>query len=432
MSSRRKLLVVDVAALGADLAAKPGWSERGFTFGELEPAFPAVTCTAQATFRTGLPPRDHGMVANGLYFRNLRKVMFWEQSAMLVEGPRIWRAFRERGGRVGMMFWQQSLGEEVDLVLSPKPIHKHSGGMVQDCYSQPPELYDWLRGRIGRAFNLMHYWGPLASRKSSDWIVAATEALLETPGRAPDLLLTYLPHLDYDLQRCGPDSANAGRALAVIRDHLNRLRAAATAHGYEWLFFGDYAMGPTTGSPIYPNRILREAGLFRTRPVHGRHYPDFFSAHAFAMVDHEIAHVYADDDALQEQAAALFRTTPGIAEVLEPKDQHRYGIDHPRSGRLVLLADAGRWFAYPWWTDPAHAPDYATHVDIHNKPGYDPCELFFGWPPGSVSRNPERVRGTHGRTGPGRAIAWCSSCAFPNEPRTLVELSNAVKQWLTE
>ena len=152
-----KLLVVQVAALGWKLIQKHGLSVEGLeAWAPAASVFPAVTCVAQASLRTGKPPSGHGMVANGRFFPELKKILFWEQSAELVQGERIWDGLRKRGGTVGMMFWQQSLVESVDLVLSPRPIHKHSGGMVQDCYTQPSDLYDRLCRDIGRSFNLMH------------------------------------------------------------------------------------------------------------------------------------------------------------------------------------------------------------------------------------------------------------------------------------
>ena len=165
---RRKLLVVQVAGLGSDLVARHPPRDHALSFRSAKPVFPAVTCTAQASFRTASPPRDHGMIANGLFFGDLKKVLFWEQSASLVAGPRMWNAFRGAGRRVGMLFWQQSLGESVDILLSPRPIHKHHGGMIQDCYSQPADLYDRLCRKFGKPFDLMKYWGPLASARVND------------------------------------------------------------------------------------------------------------------------------------------------------------------------------------------------------------------------------------------------------------------------
>lgn len=425
--SDKKLLVIDVAALGWEAATRlPG----KFAFQKAESPFPAVTCTAQATFRTASLPKSHGCVSNGRYFPELRKVLFWEQSASLVQGPRIWERFRAKGGRAGIMFWQQSLGEALDVVFSPAPIHKHGGGMIQDCYCAPRDLQQRLVNATGRAFNLMHYWGPLASRRSSDWIVEATTALLADRAIAPDLLLTYIPHLDYDLQRFGPGSKQAAKALGVAGGYLETLRKQAEASGYEWLIFGDYSIEPATGRAIFPNRVLRESGLFATRSIKGMAYPDFFSSRAFAMADHQVAHVYLSDPALTAKVAADFLSLDGVAAVMDRTAQHAAGMAHPHGGDLVLVAKPGAWFAYPWWSGKHEAPDFASHVDIHNKPGYDPCELFFGWPPPGVSSDAARIRGTHGRGGEGNEIAWASSVSFDPAPYTLHGLAGAVKSWL--
>jgi predicted AlkP superfamily pyrophosphatase or phosphodiesterase len=329
-----------------------------------------------------------------------------------------------------MMFWQQSLGENVDLVLSPKPIHKHEGGMLQDCYSQPHDLYARLTEKVGRPFNLMHYWGPLASRKSSDWIVAATKEVMAMPDAAPDVLFSYLPHLDYDLQRRGPDSPEADKALDVLYAHLEELCRAAESCGYDYLFFGDYEMEAVTGGAVFPNRALRDAGLFSVRRVKNMAYPDFFSSGAFAVVDHSIAHIHVKDEKSAARAKDVLAGLPGVEEVMDRARQEQSGIHHARSGALVLVAKKGSWFAYPWWTEKREAPDFATHVDIHNKPGYDPCELFFGWPPPSVSMDTGKIRGTHGRAGPDASVAWATSCRFDAEPATILDLSRAARDWL--
>jgi predicted AlkP superfamily pyrophosphatase or phosphodiesterase len=423
MSSRKKLLVVDIAALG--------WSAVRH-LPEFQPAqtvFPAVTCTAQASFRTAAPVQAHGMSGNGLFFRDLTKVLFWEQSARLVEGKRIWEEFRARGRKVGLMFWQQSMGEAVDLIATPAPIHKHSGGMIQDCYTKPDALQGYLCEAIGRPFNLMNYWGPLANHHSSDWIVDAIVAVMGQPEFAPELLLTYIPHLDYDLQRFGPGSPQAQKALDVLLGYLTRLRAACADFGYDWLFFGDYAMEPVQRGAVFPNRRLREAGLFQVRDIRGMAYTDFFTSGAFAVVDHSAAHVYCRDAASVEAARTALADLPGVAEVLDRAAQAERGLAHANSGELILVAEAGAWFAYPWFAK-GEAPDYASHVDIHNKPGYDPCELFFGWPPGSVSFDTTKIHGSHGNVGPGYEIAWSTSLELSKKPETLIDLANETKRWM--
>lgn len=431
--AERKLLVVQVAALGYDfLKGEIGAQLKDLTFRPLEPVFPAVTATAQASFRTASPPAQHGMVANGFYDRELHRVMFWEQSAALVRGPRIWESYRSKGRRVGMMFWQQSLGENVDLVLSPAPIHKHHGGMIQDCYGKPAELYSWLCSAVGREFSLAQYWGPLASAKVGDWIASAAAALLSNTELAPDLLFTYLPTLDYDLQRQGPDHDHSIRALEALVGQLKILLDDARISDYEVLVFGDYAMGPVTGDVVFPNRALLEADLMKTRRIKHMLYPDFHESRAFAVTDHEVAHVYVAESDHLEAARRCLAATEGVGRVLDRAAVRELGLDHPRSGELVIVAEEGAWFAFPWWKRKREAPEYAKHVDIHNKPGYDPCELFFGRLPTQVSTDPRQIRGSHGRTGPGRAAAWAATCEFGDEPKSLVELASAVRSWLEE
>jgi hypothetical protein len=368
------------------------------------------------------------VVSNGTRLPQLRKILFWEQSAALVHGERIWSGFRTAGRTVGMMFWQQSLGDgELDLVLSPAPIHKHSGGMIQDCYAKPDGLYPFLTKELGHPFNLMHYWGPIASRKSSAWITDATCAVMREPRFAPDLLFSYLPHLDYDLQRHGPGSRQARRALNFTLRCIEKLKIEAQTHGYHWLFVGDYAIEPVT-TAVLPNRRLREAGLLKTREVKGMLYADLFASPAFAMVDHQIAHVYTRDAATADAARDALRGLPGIASIHDRDEQVALRVDSPASGDLLLIAEPGHWFAYPWWTEKKQAPDFATHVDIHNKPGYDPCELFFGWPPLSVSMDTSKIRGSHGR--PGDRVGWSSSLQFAAKPESVLDIARFTKAWL--
>jgi len=350
--NNKRLVIIQVAGLGYEFLRRQGKeSWQGLQFRPLDSVFPALTCTAQASFRTATPPSGHGMIANGLYHRDLRRPMLWEQSSGLVAGPRIWDSFRKRGKRVALLFWQQSLGEDVDMILSPAPVHKHGGGMVQSVYSQPAGLYDSLCDTLGSRFQLHRYWGPLASASSSGWIARATAALLADTALAPDLCLTYLPALDYDLQRHGPGHVSANRALTELLNQLSIIRTAAEENGYDVLVFGDYAIGPVSEA-IHPNRALHEAGLFRTRTVSGMLYPDFHTSKAFAMVDHEIAHVVVNpsgQEGLSSTVRECLSRLSGIGQILGHEEQSTAGINHPHCGDLVLVANPGTWFAYPWW-----------------------------------------------------------------------------------
>jgi hypothetical protein len=429
---KRKLLVVSVAGLDAVTAA--GLTGLpGARFAPLRPPFPAVTCTAQGTFRTGVPASRHGMTGNGFFDRRLRKAFFWEQSSALVEGPRIWDPFRRAGGTVALLFWQQAMGEEADFILTPAPVHKHHGGMILDCYSRPAALYPRLRTARGE-FPLHRYWGPLASPAVGDWIAGATADVMAR--EAPGLVLTYLPTLDYDYQRVGPGHAKSRRAAARLNGQLRSLLAAAAREGYDWMIWGDYAIEPCVGGAVYPNRALLREGLLVCREVRGRLYADLNASRAFAMVDHAVAHVYLKSP---EDAGVVRQVLAGLAGVDAVVSRDERPADprwseagdlarHERAGDLVLAAVPGSWFAYPWWTAEREAPDYARHVDIHNKPGYDPCELVMQWWPPGVSGDASRVRGTHGRTD--RPAAWACSWGLPAEPAALVDLSAAVAGYL--
>lgn len=426
--STDRLLVVQVAALSWELLHRHGHVRLGgLRWRPAESVFPALTCPVQASVRTAATPESHGMTANGRFFPSLSKVLFWEQAAALVQGERVWKPLREAGGTVGMYFWQQSLGEAVDSVLSPAPIHKHHGGMLPACYSRPDDLYARVQAAAGRPFRLHAYWGPRASVRASDWIADATSHVLNDASSAPSLCFTYLPGLDYDLQRFGPDDVHAERALAAVVRQLERVVIAARRAGYDVLVFGDYAIASCPRGAVYPNRVLAEAGLLKTRDVAGMQYLDLYSSKAFAVVDHEVAYVHVRDP---ESLSAARQSLATVAELMSPAERGAARETDAMGAvpDLALLASEGQWFAYPWWRESGHAPDFAGHVDIHNKPGFDPCELFWGWPPGSVSRNTDRVRGTHGRVGPGREVA-CAWSLGGDPPESLLDVGQHIARW---
>ena len=350
------------------------------------------------------------MPSNGLFMRDLYQSQFWNQSARLVHGPRIWERFRAKGGTVGLYFFQQSLGESVDEILSPAPIHTHGGGLIMATYSQPQSL---LNGK--NPVPLWQYWGPLASRKVGRAIVRTLMLRLEQ-GNAPDLCCVYLPTLDYDLQRYGTQHRKIPANVRDVVNQIEVLAAVARQHDYELLIVGDYAITDVTGPVCFPNRALREAGLFQTRTIRGMHYPDFYQSAAFALCDHQTALVYCSDSANRERVRACLETLPEV-DTIEPDFA---GAD------FHLTAKPGSWFAYPWWETASEAPDYATHVDIHNKPGFDPCELFFGKTPFQCCTDPSRIRGTHGRTD--APVAWASSLNLSAD--TLQSLAEALREWL--
>lgn len=339
---------------------------------------PAVTCTVQATLMTGSMPSEHGIVANGWYFRDLAEVMLWRQPEGLVAGEKIWDAGKARdpGFTCAKMFWWYSMYSTADWFATPRPMYPADGRKIPDHYTQPVALHDELDAKLGQ-FPLFKFWGPMADISSSDWIARATLHVMET--RDPTLTLTYLPHLDYNLQRLGPDLAHP-RLQADLREIdalCGDLIDAAEASGRRVIVVSEYGITRATDA-IHINRALREAGLIAVRrEEHGRETLDAGESAAFAVADHQIAHIHVRDPARLDEVAALVGGLDGVEAVWGAEEKRAQGLDHPRAGELIALASADRWFSYYYWLDPERAPDYARTVDIHRKPGYDPVELFM-------------------------------------------------------
>jgi predicted AlkP superfamily pyrophosphatase or phosphodiesterase len=396
MSRLEHLMVLNVVGLSPRHFERPqliphlsALAQRGL-LRPLAPSFPAVTCSVQATLLSGQPPSAHGIVANGYFDRERFEVTFWDQPAARVRSPRLWDLLKAKRPELttAVLFWQNSMFINSDFVVSPRPLHLDSG-LVQWCYSKPTGYYEELAAELG-AFKLQHYWGPLAGLESSRWIARA--AAYTWRKHRPNLMLVYLPHLDYASQKFGPEAAQTDRALRQIDGVVGEL-LAALGEGPEVVACSEYSLRPVRGA-IFPNRLLREAGLLRVRQIAGKEYLDLELSEAFAMADHQVAHIYCSEQAIGAARAAL-QAVPGLEWA---------GLAHPRAGELIAVAPPDRWFAYYWWTDWNKAPEFAFTVDIHRKPGYDPCELWFDWRKflrtwrlPTTATDPGLVRGSHGR-----------------------------------
>ncbi len=372
-----KLLVLDVVGLRPkDLAHAPNLralGESGFA-SPMRTVFPAVTCTVQASWLTGRAPRDHGIVANGWYFRDLAQVFLWRQSNHLVQGQKFYEAAAERDPAFtcAKMFWWFNMYAPVAYSVTPRPEYHANGLKRPGLYSEPPELAPDLQERLG-AFPLFDFWGPKAGLPSTRWIADATLDVIE--NQDPTLCLAYLPHLDYDHQRFGPDDPRSIAQVAAVDAECGRLIDAARAKGAAVIALSEYGI-EKVDQPIFINRVLHERGLLRVQETGHGQLLDAGACRAFAVADHQCAHVYVADAADLAHTRTVLEGIPGVARVLDRTEQAELGIDHERSGELVCVAEKGAWFAYHYWLDEARRPDFATTVDIHRKPGYDPTELF--------------------------------------------------------
>ena len=374
-----KTLVLNVVGLTPALIGEHTPALRAFrdenALRPLSTILPAVTCSVQSTFLTGKLPREHGIVGNGWYFRDLAQVWLWRQSNQLVAGEKLWDEARRRDPSftVAKLFWWYNMYSSADISVTPRPMYTADGRKLPDIYTEPPELRAELSAELG-AFPLFNFWGPRADISSTRWIASSARRVIERS--APTLTLVYLPHLDYDLQRFGPNDPRIARSLTELDAVCSELLDFAKQQGLRVVVLSEYGITEVSGA-IHVNRALREAGLVQVREELGREQLDAGASRAFAVADHQLAHVYVKNPADVPAVRALCEGLAGVEQVLDGGGKLAAGLDHERAGELVLVSRADRWFSYYFWLDDARAPDYARTVDIHLKPGYDPAELFL-------------------------------------------------------
>ena len=357
---------------------------------------------------TGLPVHEHGIVGNGWYDRDTCEIRFWQRSNRLIHGEKVWETARQKNPQFtcANLFWWYNSYSTCDYIVQARPIYKADGRKLPDCYTHPLNLRDDLQRHLGQ-FPLFHFWGPLADISSTQWIAQATKRVHSR--YSPTLTFVYLPHLDYPLQKFGPDHPDIPFHVGQLDKVVGDLLAYFRSHNVEVLIVSEYGIeSARSDGAIALNRIFREHGLLSVREEQGLELLDPGTCQAFAVADHQIAHVYLPQKRdLFQRVQELCLQTPGVERVEE--------IEHSRAGELTVVAAPGYWFTYDYWTDDRNAPDFARTVDIHRKPGYDPRELFndasglsLGWKLlkrklgfrqllDVVPLDTSLVRGTHGR-----------------------------------
>jgi predicted AlkP superfamily pyrophosphatase or phosphodiesterase len=369
----------------------------GGSVATMKPPSPPVTGTVQTTLTTGYDPNRHGIISNGMYDVKKRNVTLWEQTAAPIEGERIWDLLKQYDSeaKTAVLFWQYIKYASPDILITPSPIHLEQG-MKEYYFSKPAGWYEEVAAKRG-PFQLHSFWGPLASFASSKWIASAALDTIRTFD--PTLTLVYLPNLDYQAQRFGPNSPQAKQSVKeidqLVGEFVQELDQMGKAEDTALVLLSEYAIHPVE-RPVYINRILREHGWLKVNRVDGKEYIDLYHSQAFAVVDHQVAHIYVQDHDIQNEIKNVLEDIEGIDLVWGEIGKRQMRLDHPRSGELVAVAERDSWFPYYWWQDPSDAPPFATTVDIHRKPGYDPVELFVDPKTRLIPLTPELIKGSHG------------------------------------
>lgn len=374
-----KTVVIDIVGLSSSLIGdhtpflKKYAADRQVS--TIAPMLPAVTTSVQSTYVTGLWPSQHGIVGNGWYDRTDSEIKFWKQSNKLVSGEKIW----DRGKKAdasftcAKMFWWYNMYSTADFSVTPRPNYLADGRKMPDCYSHPAELRHYLQSELG-TFPLFQFWGPGANIKSTQWI--ANASMLTDDKHDPTLTLIYLPHLDYCLQKFGNDLSLVSKELNEIDRVVEQLVSFYEKKNARIILLSEYGI-TNVNHPVHINRVLRQNGLLQIRTERGLELLDAGASDAFAVADHQVAHIYVNKPEITTRVRNIVEKIKGVELVLDRTAQKQYNIDHERSGDLIAVADANSWFTYYFWLDDTVAPDYARSVDIHKKPGYDPVEMFM-------------------------------------------------------
>ena len=340
----------------------------------IHPVLPAVTCSAQSTYLTGKWPAEHGVVGNGWYFKEECEIKFWRQSNKLVAAEKIWDKLKREDSNFTCAnhFWWYNMYSNVDYSLTPRPNYLADGRKIPDFYSHPSELRDTLKDELGN-FPLFQFWGPKTSIKSSKWIADA--AIKTDQLHDPTLTFIYLPHLDYNLQRYGLNFDIISKDLKEVDAEVQKLVEYYNPEKTNIVLLSEYGI-TDVNHPVHLNRELRKWGYLNIRKERGLELLDAGASQAFAVADHQIAHVYLNDIALKADIKELLKKVEGVEKVLSDEELVAANLNHDRCGDIVVIADKNSWFTYYFWLDDAVAPDYARMVDIHKKPGYDPVEML--------------------------------------------------------
>lgn len=374
----KKTAVINIVALSSRLIGEhtpflKKWIEkRQMTF--IQPVLPGVTCSSQSVYLTGKWPEENGIVGNGWYFRDECEIKFWRQSNHLVQSPKIWDQLKNQDPNFtcANMFWWYNMYSSVDYAVTPRPLYPADGRKLPDIHSHPMDLRDRLQQELGQ-FPLFSFWGPNANIESTKWIAEASKKVDQWFN--PTLNLIYLPHLDYGLQRYGLDFKKIEKDLREIDKVAEDLITYFEKQGTEVLLLSEYGI-TSVNNPIHINRILRKEGCIVVKDELGRETLDAGTCKAFAVADHQLAHVYVKDEADIPAIKSMLERVPGIEKVLDKEGKQKYHLDHPRAGELIAVANKDSWFTYYFWLDDNKAPDYARTVDIHRKPGFDPVETL--------------------------------------------------------
>jgi hypothetical protein len=297
---------------------------------------------------------------------------------------------------VANTFWWYAMNTDADYTVTPRPLYCADGRKLPDCYSFPLDL----RARFTSDF------GPFPSSSSGGRPPRSLPASgspgrpwpsKSSSGRACNwstcrTWTTACRNWDHDgdiAQDLAEIDALCGRLLDFFEERHCRV-----------VILSEYGITPVS-RPIHPNRILREAGLISLKVDLGRETLDPGSSRAFAVADHQLCHVYVRDRKDIARVRELFTGLPGVEQVLDDAGKRAHGLDHERSGELVLLAAADSWFTYYWWLADDDGAGLCPDGEYPRQAGLRPVR--------TVPRSGDRLSPAEDRHDAGQEDCWASA-----------------------
>ena len=370
--------------------------------------FPAVPASVQASMTTGAEPGVHGIVSGGVYRRQCHEVSFAERSNTLLNKKRFWQS-RHLPAPVtaSMVFWWHPLAGAAELVVASAGYAPPGLPIPQ----QPAHLYDQVARRLGE-LNQSLLWGPGASWRSSQWMSSAAREIWA--DYLPDLQWVTLCGVDFAQVRHGVESADAADALREVDQLAQRLGEQVIAGGGRVVVISDGGYVPVERAGR-PNWLLRQAGLLKVCQGAAGETIDLNQSRAFCLADHQMAHLYCEDERLADEAADMLRQDAAIVAVLGRDELFSSGLGHDRAGERIVLAQPDAWLTYAWWGPDDSPPPVAIGVAPQFKCGYDPCELFAGASATQINPDTSLVRASRGLVTPPLADQCfvAASCDIP-------------------
>ncbi len=307
---------------------------------------------------------------------NLAEHQFWKQSNHLVSGRKLWEALREvdPSFTCAKLFWWYNMYSSADYSITPRPMYPADGARCSTstrtrCRCGRKSKATLASSRSAASGGQHRTSNRPAGSRNQPSGSSAGSALASRSSTSPTSTTTSNASGASDISLIAKDLKEIDDVVADLIDCYER-------HQVKVVLLSEYGITDVS-RPVHLNRLFRQGGWLQVKEELGREILDLGASRAFAIADHQVAHIYLNDPSILTEVQSLCEQTPGVGQVLAGEAQVRAGMAHERAGDLIAIADADSWFTYYYWQQDRLAPDFARCVDIHRKPGYDPVELFI-------------------------------------------------------